>query len=202
MPGFDEIRPGGRFTGKGLKEMLELAARPPVGGRGIRVESYGPGNHTIQYTKRRIVSRATIFEVILLDMPAPGEFASNRWDYAWEEAMLNVDNEWIGKPQGRRWDDPNSREARNRTEVGNTDLIVQHGIVLDQTSGTPGFILTIEPLPSGTEVELSERLDENGDRAYWFTAYNQLKTTCGGPAPVLPPPPSPSPSTSGARVLP
>ena len=77
---------------------------------------------------------------------------------------------------------------------------MQHGILLDQTSGTPGFTLTIEPLPSGTEVELSERLDENGARAYWFTAYNELKATCGVPSPVLPSPPSLS--TSGARVLP
>ena len=174
---------------------LTGAASAQTGGPGIKVNSVG-GKTVVSLKGQRIISRTKGFEVLLLDVPAPMEFDPNRWDYAWAEAILDVDNEWIEKPQGRRWDDAGRREARNRIEVGNTTLIVQHGILLDQTSGTPGFTLTIEPLPSDTEVELSERRDENGARAYWFTAYNELKPTCGGPSPILPPPP-----TIDARVL-
>ena len=190
----DILAPGKLLTSKRLRDALDAARGEVIGGPGIKVNSVG-GKTVVSLKGQRIISRAR-FEVLLLDVPAPVAFDPNRWDYAWAEAILDVDNEWIEKPQGRRWDDAGRREARNRIEVGNTALIVQHGILLDQTSGTPGFTLTIEPLPSDTEVELSERRDENGARAYWFSAYNELKATCGGPSPTLPPPP-----TIDARML-
>ena len=146
---------GALLTSDRLRDALDAARGEVIGGPGIKVNSVG-GKTVVSLKGQRIISRAG-FEVLLLDVPAPVEFDPNRWDYAWAEAKLDVNNEWIEKPQGRRWDDAGRREARNRTEVGNTALVVQNGIRLDQTTGTPGCTLTMEQAPSDAEGERGER---------------------------------------------
>ena len=56
MSFLDKLRPGQRFTGQILKDIVTEAGRAPIAGRGMRVESYGPGATTIQMTKRRILA--------------------------------------------------------------------------------------------------------------------------------------------------
>ncbi len=62
------LRPGQRFTGKMLRDMFVQVGRPPVGGRGMRVESVGLGMHSVHNTRRRIVSKGKpgflIFQVV------------------------------------------------------------------------------------------------------------------------------------------
>ena len=195
----DIIARGRTLTGRKLLQAIEGASTQVVGGRGIIVTSVA-GKAVVNLKGRPIIPsvKAPTFPALLNPditpvPPDPVEFATNRWDYPWIEAALEPlpDGDWLELSEGRRWDDPGRIEARNTTERGNNATIVQHGIELDQTFGNPGFTLTIEPLPQDTLVWIHEVKDVLGANTYWFTAYNQLKPTCGaGLEAVLPPPPT------------
>ncbi|MEE8607822.1 MAG: hypothetical protein V3S55_09465 [Nitrospiraceae bacterium] len=78
-------------------------------------------------------------------------FATNRWEYTWDEAELIIPGRTYAiKPDGRSSSDPNETVVLNLTEFKNDNIAAAHGVSLDSPNATG----VVEPIPDGTPVLL------------------------------------------------
>jgi hypothetical protein len=191
----DILAPGKLISSETLREAISVGGRPPMGGPNMTVRMLG--NQAVIGTRRRqiIPKLSTLeFKAVLIDEPDPTT-ATNIWEYQWAAARFatatdwqrfNGGFEWEVDPDGKRWDDQGNGIARNEDEQTNTATQAVHGSDIVDTAE---YTITVNPIPSGTPVNMEERTfrvvyvvatvtSTYIHRRYFFSKTNSLKVTC------------------------
>jgi len=171
-----------------LRDMFVQVGRPPVGGRGMRVESVGLGMHSVHNTRRRIVAKK-LAPTMIVRLQSAVPDGANKWLYGWLEAEWREQfGAWFQKPGGKSSGDKDRGPAKNFAELTNTAIKAFHGVPIDDLPAD----ISVLPITAGglaTHVPMME-LTASDDQSlqYWFYAMNGAGVTCPAvPASALPP---------------
>lgn len=142
-----------------------------IGGGGIAVQR--GTSATVIATAGDVPGRPVGF---FARLGAATEISSNRWEYAWEEVVLDS-GAWVARTDGRT--DETRDVAHNLAEVANSSSGVQ-GNGVDVDTLPDGF--SLQPAPAGIVVWMHQVRERDGSaHGWWFAHQNGVDGECPEP---------------------